>query len=350
MGIKFTFLITLLGLCCSSLVNSASLKSQEVDGPIDPRIPVVCFGMKNGSDLANYVEAPEISADPEEFVHFFLYTSQNPTEGQELIIDSIESVENSNFIKGAPTKFVAHGFMSGLKTNYPWDVRQAYLDWGDALNVILVDWKQLANNPTYVVSAERTKIVGQKSARLFEFLIRENYVSHENLHIQGMSLGAHVAGVTGGHLFELTGKKAARVSGCDPALPWFTNTPDSDQLDASDGEFVDVVHTAGLTLGFFAPLGHVDFYPNNGKPVQPGCGFTDLAGCCSHFRGAMFCIEAINRDGPKFNACKCESWTEFNSGNCACTEKAVMGEHCSTSSAHGSYYLRTNKQAPFAMG
>jgi len=341
-------MLSLLGflalLACSthaaSVSNVTFLENQ-------PRIPIICFG---NVPIATAESEAAVNADPEDFIHFHLYTKANPIEGDVLLIDSVESVEKSSFIRGAPIKFISHGFMSGIKTNYPWDLRESYLKWDKDLNVILVDWKELANNPTYVISAERTKIVGQKSGRLLAFLVREGYVSHENLHIMGMSLGGHVAGVTGSTLNELTGRKAARVSGCDPAMPWFITAPDSDKLDASDGEFVDVVHAAGLSLGIFNPAGHVDFYPNNGKPVQPGCGLTDLLGCCSHFRAALFCLESINLEGPRFNACKCDSWSAYDKGTCACTETAVMGEHCSTSAAHGSYYLRTNKVKPYAQG
>jgi len=44
-------------------------------------------------------------------------------------------------------------------------------------------------------------------------------------------------------------------------------------LDPTDAQFVDVIHTSGPVFGFLAPLGHADFYPNNGKIPQPGCSF-----------------------------------------------------------------------------
>lgn len=42
-------------------------------------------------------------------------------------------------------------------------------------------------------------------------------------------------------------------------------------LDKSDAKFVDIIHTAAGTLGYMHPLGHCDFYPNNGRASQPGC-------------------------------------------------------------------------------
>lgn len=50
----------------------------------------------------------------------------------------------------------------------------------------------------------------------------------------------------------------------------------SDRLDITDALFVDVIHTAVGAAGYGAPIGHVDFYPNSGKPPQPGC-FESLA-------------------------------------------------------------------------
>jgi len=45
----------------------------------------------------------------------------------------------------------------------------------------------------------------------------------------------------------------------------------SERLDKDDAIFVDVVHTASGVQGISQPIGHVDFYPNNGKSPQPGC-------------------------------------------------------------------------------
>lgn len=34
---------------------------------------------------------------------------------------------------------------------------------------------------------------------------------------------------------------------------------------------MDVIHTAGETFGVMQPIGHADFYPNDGMSPQPGC-------------------------------------------------------------------------------
>jgi Lipase len=47
----------------------------------------------------------------------------------------------------------------------------------------------------------------------------------------------------------------------------------TERLAATDAMFVDVIHTCAGLLGYDLPIGHVDFYPNGGDHVQPGCGF-----------------------------------------------------------------------------
>lgn len=43
-------------------------------------------------------------------------------------------------------------------------------------------------------------------------------------------------------------------------------------LDKTDAEFVDIIHSCAGTLGYSEAIGHADFFPNNGKAHQPGCG------------------------------------------------------------------------------
>lgn len=60
--------------------------------------------------------------------------------------------------------------------------------------------------------------------------------------------------------------------GLDPAGPGFEYIAlRSDRLDNTDAEFVDVIHTAIGTAGYSKSIGHADFFPNSGRPPQPGC-------------------------------------------------------------------------------
>ncbi|KAJ8966505.1 hypothetical protein NQ317_019650 [Molorchus minor] len=84
-------------------------------------------------------------------------------------------------------------------------------------------------------------------------------------------------------MFELTGKKIGRITALDPAGPKFENplmTPDK-ELTETDAEFVDVIHTDVQLSGYAAPIGHVDYYPNDGAH-QPGCPSREIDDNCSH--------------------------------------------------------------------
>ncbi|XP_075968622.1 pancreatic triacylglycerol lipase-like [Anarhichas minor] len=93
----------------------------------------------------------------------------------------------------------------------------------------------------------------------------------DKFHIIGHGPGAHAAGDVGSRITGL-----ARITGLDPAEPYFQDTNDSLHLDTSDAAFVDVIHTDGLPfnsklgLGMSQSMGHIDFYPNGGE-LMPGC-------------------------------------------------------------------------------
>jgi len=154
--------------------------------------------------------------------------------------------------------------------------------------------------------------------------------------------------------------------GLDPASPLFetiSGIVDPEyRLDPTDAQFVDVIHTSGPVFGFLAPLGHADFYPNNGKIPQPGCSFvptiseycnvsviTSLlwsilkrwllsnilvslcaTAYCSHSRAHQLMTESI---GSKvgFKARMCESWEKYKERLCDYNPVVLMGEYTSTS-------------------
>lgn len=94
----------------------------------------------------------------------------------------------------------------------------------------------------------------------------------------GHSLGSQLASFIGKSMFELTGNKIGRITALDPAGPAWSNEdmhPQKERLCPDDANFVDVIHTDIYYSGFTAPIGHVDFYPNDGKH-QPGCPSRDL--------------------------------------------------------------------------
>lgn len=133
--------------------------------------------------------------------------------------------------------------------------------------------------------------LGEQVARFISRII-EMGADPQHIHLIGHSLGAHVAGAAGA-MFK---NRVSRITGLDPALPSFDHFKEADQrLDVTDAIFVDIIHTCAGTLGLFAPIGHIDFYPNGGTPSQPGCQATsELTGKSGreneHFENLKFLI------------------------------------------------------------
>lgn len=98
-----------------------------------------------------------------------------------------------------------------------------------------------------------------------------NGVSPNNIHVIGHSLGGQVAGIAGQEIFSQTGKKVRRITGLDPAAPSFVGEPASNRLSPDDAKIVTVIHTDGGVFGYLSVCGTIDFFPNGGKPPQPGC-------------------------------------------------------------------------------
>ncbi len=190
-----------------------------------------------------------------------------------------------------------------------------------------------------------------------------------NFHIIGHSLGSHIAGYAGQRLSG----KLGRITGLDPAGPYFENTDPIVRLDPTDAVFVEVIHTDGsanlaLGLGLSQPLGHVDYYPNGGRN-QPKCpqvtgklitGFLDLITVdlnsieenfsCSHTAAFYYYIDSI-RAACKFLAYPCKSANDFNNGKCLkCGERGCnrMGYWSSPKKDLGTLYLATQSPESYS--
>lgn len=60
-----------------------------------------------------------------------------------------------------------------------------------------------------------------------------------------------------------------RISALDPAFPPFY--PSTFHISHKDAVMVDVIHTDAWLYGAPVSTGTVDFWPNGGKTLQPGC-------------------------------------------------------------------------------
>ena len=164
-------------------------------------------------------------------------------------------------------KVIIHGWTEHVYSEWCMNLTEAYLKKG-FYNVILVDWSSVSDD-SYFSATRLVKLVGSSVGNFIVMLCKKVSVPYKNVHVIGHSLGAHVASFTGRKVFDVTGRKIYRITGLDPAAPIFDMI--NDRLSRDDAVFVDVVHTDGGFLGFKFSIGTVDFYPNGGTAVQPGC-------------------------------------------------------------------------------
>lgn len=210
-----------------------------------------------------------------------------------LDMKNLGTISSANFIPNRPLIVLIHGY-TGHKDFPPnTSIRPAYFEKGE-FNIISLDYNPLVREPCYVQALQNLKVVSKCTAQLLDYLIEQSKVTLDSIHVIGFSLGAHTAGMISNHLKS---GKLKRTTGLDPAMPGFILPLNFRRLDKSDAEFVDIIHTDIFVRGVFEPVGHVDFYANNGYN-QPGCATepnTDW-GSCNHDRAPLFYAESINSE------------------------------------------------------
>jgi pancreatic triacylglycerol lipase len=166
----------------------------------------------------------------------------------------------------------------------------------------------------YNNASSNARLIGRQIGLFVNDMRRVFYAANPKdlkIHCLGHSLGAHVCS----YASNAATIRFNRITGMDPAGPFFEDTDPIVRLDATDADFVDAIHTNGGTLvnlafGIVMPVGHVDFYPNGGT-FQPGCpGLTSIIGGliggadptkdigCSHNRAIRYLTESISSGCP----------------------------------------------------
>jgi len=241
-------------------------------------------------------------------------------------------------------------------------------------NIICVDWDKLATIENYLGAAINSNTVGDFVG---EKLVAEIFIAtfgqmHSQIHAIGHSLGAHLVGHIGRSVHKVTGEKIGRVTGLDPAKPYFDLVTEERRMLPTDAEFVDVIHTNSGDLLHGAvslpeSVGQVDFYPNGGTH-QAGCteicigafaciGFDLIdfilgGGACSHKRAHKVYVESIRNPDTSFMSTECDSYESFQSGYCDGNNAVPMGEGLNPSMLDGKtnlYYLDTNGEPPYSL-
>jgi len=303
-------------------------------------------------------------------IKFYLWTRQNPSEHDTIELTA-ESLAASHFQPSHPVIILAHGWNSHgriTEKGFGADFADDYLAVGE-YNVFSIDWGDLETWANYPQAAARTRPVGEHAAGLVALLAQHTGAGLANIHVIGHSLGAHVAGFLAKRVQgELGLGLLPRLTGLDPAQPLFELAGPGGRVDKSDAEFVEIVHTnSGVLwhgcLSIKEAIGHVDFYPAGGEH-QPGCAeacigsncmnitIEDLIkGGCSHNRAPLYYAESVRAvAAAQFEGRLCDSWEEFQAGDCCSAPTAVMGEWTPVTAHHGMYFLDVREEQPYALG
>ncbi|PRD38479.1 UNVERIFIED_CONTAM: Pnlip [Trichonephila clavipes] len=233
-------------------------------------------------------------------------------------------------------------------------------------NVIALDHASTLLLPRiiYQQSVADCRVIGAQIANLITFLHEKLGADMKTIHLIGHSLGAHIAGYAGERLPNL-----GRITGLDPAGPYFRNVANNVKLDTADATFVDVIHSnpsAVIGFGTNEDLGHINFWPNGGK--QRGCPLTLLRtlfdgilpfelqtiATCPHRRSIDFFVFSFNQNDCLIVGVECTGWSDFLQGKCNC---GVDGQMCSPLGVFAKpkppprrrYYLKTAGGRPFCL-
>jgi len=225
-----------------------------------------------------------------------------------LYADDPDTIRYSKFDPKRPTQFLVHGFIDDGTVKWMKRLTANLLDYGD-YNVIIVNWGG-GSMPMYSQATANTRVVGLEIGHMVNTMIREFGVNPDDVHCIGHSLGSHTCGYAGEQITGL-----GRITGLDPAEPYFQYLPTHVRLDETDAKFVDAIHTDAKTIlllgyGMIQPVGHLDFYVNGGSN-QPGCDPVNIAidaitedmvngirelGACNHLRSIEFFIDSLISD------------------------------------------------------
>ncbi|XP_013161883.1 PREDICTED: pancreatic lipase-related protein 3-like [Papilio xuthus] len=238
------------------------------------------------------------------------------------------------------TVVLTHGFMESSEGIMAKALTSELLKKKD-MDVLVLDGRNIISYE-YFRSTTYVRFIGEKLGSVLSQIIKKGQDAN-NIIIIGHSLGAHIAGIAGKRIQQLTGKAIGRIIALDPAGPCFININRDYRLDKDDAVYVDVIHTNGGILGLKEPVGHKDFYPNGGSS-QPGC----FLSTCDHSRAWELFAESL-RFPQHFLAHRCSNWTMFREGHCSKNDLAYMGIN-STKGSPGSYFLTTNSISPFGIG
>lgn len=174
-------------------------------------------------------------------------------------------------------KLIVHGFAEAWNMNLRWNwvesvVREMSKSNESAkLCIIVVDWEELAKGGKYIANYWKSMQNMNLAAELMSVYFSAHKLHERNVHCIGFSLGAHMCGIFYKTYQKKYSIKMARITGLDPAGPFFAGKPLEEKLHYTDAQLVDIVHTS-QQFGLVDKHGHMDFYPDSGPSGINACG------------------------------------------------------------------------------
>ncbi|ELW71011.1 hypothetical protein TREES_T100020248 [Tupaia chinensis] len=139
------------------------------------------------------------------------------------------------------------------------------------INCINLDW--INGSLKYIHAVNNLRVAGAEVAYFIDVLMKKFGYSPSKVHLIGHSVGAHLAGDAGSRIPGL-----GRITGLDPAGPFFHNSPKEFRLDPSDASFVDVIHTNAVPILFKLGWQHKLSIKLSGNKVTQGSIFLRIGG------------------------------------------------------------------------
>ncbi|XP_026318982.1 lipase member H-like [Hyposmocoma kahamanoa] len=269
-------------------------------------------------------EAIMYNADTRNVYH--LFTRQNPSQSQPMLLGQSTLLANSNFSPGRRTVFLVHGFTQSATSNVNAVLVPAFLE-GEDVNVFVLDWNAVATNAGEA---------GESMARAIDWIVGETGTNIANFHLVGFSLGAHMAGVAGRNVQS---GRIPYLTGLDPGA----GMEDSGHILSPDAAiYTEAIHTNADIMGHGGLLAHSDFYPNGGD-YQPGCGVNFV---CNHYRSFFFFAETLTTT-TGFLSRRCQTVVQARTGLCPIQTTIRMGGLMPKTGTSGIFHLTTNAEPPF---
>ncbi|KAL7020688.1 hypothetical protein ACKWTF_011609 [Chironomus riparius] len=258
--------------------------------------------------------------------------------------DMAEIVHNPQFDRKLPTVVYIHGFLGDGEFDFSvMAVRSAYRKKKNQ-NFIAVDWSAYSRfvfGVPYFSNVKKLQQICEDIAGQLELIRTQGCSCYKNIYIVGHSLGGQCAGLIGRHLRKISNNNFVipKIYALDPAGPDFEDYKLQSTfgcISRNDADYVQIIHANGHRYGMVNSVGHADFYPNGGMS-QPGCS-DDV---CSHTFAWIFYQQSV-REEAGFLARKCDSYDNFEKGNCDSNEIAYMGYSSNGTRPIGTYFLRTH--------